>query len=156
MNFDIPNAAITVEEWIARAANPSNEGDPFTRVVHVQNGIAYATNRRRMHWGETVFPDGVYDPASFMPTQFDEDAPDFVKFLPDWADFTDTRISDIEDASPGPKGESEVRIADGENVNKTWLLEAMNGKPFRLMIGPHRVAGVGQFGHFMIAHIKPR
>ncbi|MCH7909415.1 MAG: hypothetical protein IIB38_07345 [Candidatus Hydrogenedentes bacterium] len=155
MNFDIPNVAFTAEEWIARASNPWNKGDAFTRLVHVQDGIAFATNRRRMHWGKTVFPDGTYDPASFTPTEFHGNhIPVFSEHLPDWAEFTDTRIGEIKNASPGPEGEDVVHIVDEMYINKTWLLEAMNGNPFRLMIGPNRVAGVGSFGHFMIAQIK--
>ncbi len=153
MDFRVSNVAITAEDWVARAVEPKSSS-AWTHFVHVQEGIAYATNRRRMHWGATVFPDGTYDPASFMPTQFDGEAPDFVRYLPDWAEFIEARIDGIEDASPGPKGEAIICVGGEALVNKIWLLEAMNGKPDRVFVAPHRVAGVGTFGHFMIAQVS--
>ena len=109
-----------------------------------------------MHWGKTEFPDGVYDPLSFMATRLDTPARNFANYVPDWAEFTEARFDRIEDASPGPKGEATVRIAGEACVNKVWLIEAMNGYLGNVWYAPYRVAGVSTFGHFMIAQISSR
>lgn len=148
----LKSVAKTVEEWVARAYDSKGE-DSFQRVVHVQEGVAYATNRRRMHWGATTFPDGVYDP-DFYAVEYDGKTLDFKTFLPDWAEFTAARFDSIEDAGIGSKGEALVSIAGAALVNKEWLLEAMNGCYGEVFYAKHRVAGASPFGHYMIAQVR--
>lgn len=144
--------AKTVEEWVARAYDSEGK-DPFQRVVHVQGGVAYATNRRRMHWGATTFPNGVYGP-DFYAVEYDASTPDFPSKVPDWKEFQPCALDTIEDAGIGPNGEALVSIQNGPRIIKSWLLEAMNGHLSHVWIGEDRVAGASQFGHFMIAPVR--
>ena len=52
----------TAWDWVARAANPKNVR-PYCQAVFVKDGLAYATDGRRIHAAPTDLPDGAYNAA---------------------------------------------------------------------------------------------
>lgn len=148
----------TAENWVALAVGKPDEKRTFLRYLHAVDGIMYGTNAMRMHYAETQFPDGIYDPVSFMPVREAAPfpAPDWEKYTPVFETFQWTPADAIEEAALGPTGEATLRLSPEVVVNKTWLLEAMNGKlDGGVFFHPEdrRVAGMSNFGYFMLAII---
>lgn len=155
------NIATTPEEWVAKACETGETKRAFLKYTHVINGIAYASDARRMHWAESNFPDGVYDPISWMPVPYmgsaiDWDRIKFEKLKPDFTTYTNVSIEAVENCGLGPNSEECLKIAGTIRIRKSYLLDAMNGY---LDAGVYyrsaRVAGVSTFGHFIIAQISP-
>lgn len=156
--------AATAEEWVGKAClkGKTRKEDAFLNYAHVIDGVAHGSNRARLHWAETSFPNGVYDPVSWMPIKYEGSALDwdrfkFNKIKPDFSTYTHAPVEAIMDAGIGPRGEACVRIAEVAIVNKIWLLEAMNGYLDQgVYYRSARVAGVSNFGYFLIAQIVDR
>lgn len=153
------NIAATAEEWVAKACERGNTKREFLKYAHVINGVAHGSNGARLHWAETSFPDGVYDPISWMSIQYEGSAVDwdrfnFNKVKPDFSTFTYAPIEAIVEQGLGPKGEQCFRIAEAASVNKAWLLEAMNGYLGQgVYYRSARVAGVSNFGYYLLCQI---
>ena len=67
------------ESWIIRAFGMKDKVHQCVRYIHVVDGIAYGTDSYRMHWAATKFPDGAYDPVTFMPLKQRYELPDFMR-----------------------------------------------------------------------------
>lgn len=156
--------AATAEEWVAKAClkGKTRKEDAFLNYAHVIDGVAHGSNRARLHWAPSNFPDGVYDPVSWMPIQYegsilDWDRSKFNKVKPDFSTYTHAPVEVIVEKGWGPKAEPCFEIAEAAIVNKVWLLEAMNGYLDQgVYYRSARVAGVSNFGYFLIAQIVDR
>lgn len=159
----VKTIAQTPEQWVTLACGKPKEKRPFLRFLHVIDGTMYGTNAQRMHWAKTEFPDGVYDPSSFMPIPFFRDkVPDFKKYAPEFTQCQWIASEEIKEAAPGPRGQDILRLNEEIKVDKTYLLEAMNGE---LSYGVffiareregNRVIGMSNFGSYMLACIVDR
>lgn len=168
MLLDI-EAAQTPEEWVGRACGPAIKRRSFLPYVHVLDGVAYATDAIRLHYAKTVFPDGVYDPESFTPVDWEKAVepadvfdPTFVgawaRISPSWDRLTRAQISEIEESGIGPIGEDALRVCyfgTFVRVRRFYLAEAHNGSAATEMYFQEGsagfVAGVSNFGHYKIA-----
>lgn len=168
MLLDI-EAAQTPEEWVGRACGPALDRRSFLPYVHVLDGVAYATDAIRLHYAKTAFPDGVYDPVSFMLVDWEKAVepadvfdPTFVgawtRLCPSWDRLTQAQISEIEESGVGPLGEDALRVCyfgTYVRVCRSHMAEAHNGSAatevFFREDGPGFVAGVSNFGHYKIA-----
>lgn len=155
------NIAATAEEWVAKAClkGKTRKERAFLNYAHVIDGVAHGSNGARLHWAETSFPDGVYDPTSWMPIQYegsilDWDRSKLKDVKPDFSTFTHAPVEAIVEHGWGPKVEACFEIAEAAIVNKAWLLEAMNGYFDQgVYYRSARVAGVSNFGYFLLAQI---
>lgn len=173
MLLDI-KAAQTPEEWVGRACGPAIARRSFLPYVHVLDGVAYATDAIRLHYVKTAFPDGVYDPTTFMPVDWEKAVepadvfdPTFVgaweRLLPVWGHMTRAQISEIEPGGVGPEGEDLIKVSyfgTFVRVRRSYLAEAHNGSDatevFFREDGLRLVAGVSNFGHYKIASVRDR
>ena len=59
----------TPEQWVARAAAKRSSKREYLECVHVLDGVMYASDGIRLHFTQTLFPNGTYSPTSFTPVK---------------------------------------------------------------------------------------
>lgn len=149
--------ATTAEQWVARACGDEKNRHRFTPYVHVQNGFMYATDAIRCYWIASVFPDGSYDPVSFMPVNLGH-VPDLSKFRAPLHKAQSVSLTDCCVKYEGNKKLSSVRMPSGPAVRTWHLIESFNGAlPANIQYetgASANIGGVSEFGGWIIRSLK--
>jgi len=150
----------TPEEWVGLACGKSDK--PFTDYIHVQDGIAYGTDKRRMHWAASMFPDGCYDPVCFTPVSGVGAVPDFNDVIVESIDYgastpvNKERMTVVYAGLPerqcyrvpggGPDYPiDQVAVGGGLNGSKHMVCETG---------GDRRLIGASEFGSFIVMRVR--
>lgn len=68
----LPAKPKTLEQWVASACATPDDKRTWTHVMHVENGVAYATNGHVLLEAPTQLADGRYNPAAGLSRVGDE------------------------------------------------------------------------------------
>jgi len=110
-----------------------------------------------MHWAATKFPDGAYDPTTFMRVEYRHHVPDLSKLTR-----TEKPLKVIDPAAlvkcwEGCETLEFFKTPDGRGVNPMFLREAMNGETCPYLAyeteGRVRFFGMSELGNFCIQEI---
>lgn len=152
----------TPEEWAGLACGKSDK--KFTEYMHVQDGIAYGTDKRRMHWGPSVFPDGCYDPVCFTPVSDVKEVPDFETIVVESIQYDTLSPVSIESMKvvyegipqrqcyrvPGGGPDYPIgHISIGRGLKGADLVLYENG-------GKYRIIGTSEFGSYIVMRVSER
>lgn len=155
------------EQWVALACGDPKCTPPFTRFLHVIDGIAYGTDRKRVHCAPTQFPDGVYDPVTFMPAEYKGFVVDFAT-LASSMDRNGAACTTAAELTTGWEGVETVefmRVAKkdgsgdrGVGVAPRYIKDAVQGDPqtvlFFTALPKMSVFGNSRFGAFLIMGLR--
>lgn len=138
--------AQTAEQWVMKALGSKG----FCKFLHVNAGRMIATDRHRLHWAPTVFPDGMYT-RDFMPADYAGDVPNFEPFL-SAVSADGVTLEEMYIGYEGAKNLEYARVPDGPAVRLQYLADAMNGRRDCVLLNNlTSLNGVSEFGNFIIA-----
>lgn len=150
-----PKTPKTAFDWVAKAVADDRDIRKYLHYVHVENGVAAASDGYRLHFANVDLPDGYFDARTGLATDVDK----YFKY-PDWrrmltGEAGAKMCTSWEDAltTNGKKPESLVLI-DNYSFLKAYLDAALatneNTKIFGEGMGA-RAYGENQFGTFLVA-----
>lgn len=139
------------ESWVIRAFGLKDKVYQCVRYLHVIDGVMYGTDSFRIHWATTKFPDGRYDPVTFLPTKREYDLPDFMA-MKRFTHYESVQITELLNTPCAPyKNEPQYKCVWGHQVNAARILEALNGNiEGHLSYVDGQFHGVSEFGGFAV------
>lgn len=152
----------TPEEWVATACG-KKDVRYYLNYLYVVDGVAYGTDGHRVHWCETEFEAGYYDPAMLLLTECDGRYPDVKRVIPEKLSGTDHVVGG---EIAGTKRDSKnraihyVTLEHGGTFDRGYWNEAVvNDEATTYSVADvnsqySRVRGRNKFGQFVISGIK--
>lgn len=150
-----PKTPKTAFDWVAKAVADDRDIRVYLRYVHVENGVAVATDGGRLHFSDVDLPDGYYDARTGLATTVNEG----FKY-PDWrrslqGKSSAEKCTQWENAlSTNAKKPEPLILIDSFSFLKTYLDAALATKENTLIFGTGvmaRAYGENQFGTFLVA-----
>lgn len=149
-----PKAAV---DWIAKAAaDPNKEKRKFLHYVHVFDGVGYASDGARAHWGPVDLADGAYWPCGMIPAESDGDCREIFGRLTSRSLPLEGRLEFTERGIQTKHKTTYRQVPGAVAVNEKFLLEAIRKTEpeGEVKFGPDHMAGEHDFGKWLIAGIR--
>jgi hypothetical protein len=156
-----PKNPKTPEEWVATACGKTDVRY-YLNYLYVVDGIAYGTDGHRLHWCETEFEAGYYDPAMLLPTECDGRYPDVKRVIPNKLSGSDHVVGG-EVAGVNPDSKTKVvhfvALEHGGNFDrKYWEQAVANDDSATYSVegdnAYSKVRGRNKFGQFVISGMR--
>jgi len=150
----IPKIPKTAEQWVAKACG-TKDVRYYLNYLYVENGVAYGTDGHRMHWCDTKFDDGFYDPKTLLPTECDGKYPDVSRFMLDKNTLGELLTANLSEVS------EIFRDLHCYNLNnhyfqQKYINDALSGfKSINYYNKDDRIYSQSKFGQFVMISMRP-
>jgi hypothetical protein len=145
-------------QWVAKACAGKKEVRYYLQYVHVESGVAYASDGHRLHWCDTELSDGYYDCATLLSCDVDGRYPDVKRVIPGELSGRDFDAGgEAVSVTRDKKGRQlrHVKTQGAPHIDESYWLQALAGDDgATYSCDETRVRGRNRFGEFVISGMR--